>query len=66
MVYFLEEKHEYFNVYGYKYISVSGLMHEYINDFNKVLRSEIRLLETLMTLYIKKLEKNIIGLILRY
>ena len=44
MVYFLEEKHEYFNVYGDKYISVSGLMHEYINDFNKVLRSEIRAL----------------------
>lgn len=42
MVYFLEEKHEYFNMYGDKYISVSGLMHDYINDFNKVLRSEIR------------------------
>lgn len=42
MVYFLEEKHEYFNVYNEKYISVSGLMHEYIYEFNKVLRSEIR------------------------
>lgn len=42
MVYFLDEKHEYFNIYQEKYISVSGLMHDYINDFNKVLRSEIR------------------------
>lgn len=42
MVYFLEEKHEYFNVYGDKYMSVSGLINEYINDFDKVLRSEIR------------------------
>lgn len=42
MVYFLDEKHEYFNIYQEKYISVSGLMHNYINDFDKVLRSEIR------------------------
>jgi len=42
MVYFLDEKHEYFNIYQEKYVSVSGLMHDYINDFNKVLRSEIR------------------------
>jgi len=58
MVYFFEKNHEYFNIYNEQYLSVSGLLKKYIEDFDSEFSSQISAFrEYDETLYTKSKEK---------